>query len=53
MAIEIGISRKRPPQPSNPGEQSEPSSGRRVTFAVPESIETRRAWLGCYFLSAQ
>jgi hypothetical protein len=52
MAIDCGISRKRkaPRTKGAPGFLRD-HAWRRTPLPDPESLEARRAWLGCYFMS--
>lgn len=50
MAIDIGIGKKTKPQKSRNAGLWRDHPWRRTPYPDPELIETRRAWLGCYFL---
>ncbi|KAI1002113.1 hypothetical protein K3495_g6089 [Podosphaera aphanis] len=49
MGIDIGIGRKISPKPKPPGITREQARHRNLDID-PESIEAKRAWLGCYWL---
>ncbi|RDW73985.1 hypothetical protein BP5796_07427 [Coleophoma crateriformis] len=50
MAIDIGMGKRTKPQKSVNAGLWRDHPWRRTPYPDPELIETRRAWLGCYFL---
>lgn len=53
MAIDIGLGRKGTPRPSMPHRYAwQSQSFRKQTPLDPTSVECRRIWLACYFLTA-
>ncbi|PBP26492.1 c6 zinc finger domain containing protein [Diplocarpon rosae] len=50
MAIDIGMSKKSKLQKSTAAGLFRDNSWRRTPYPDPESLESRRTWLSCYFL---
>jgi hypothetical protein len=50
MAIDIGMGKRSKPQKPKYAGLWRDNPWRRTPYPEPESVEARRAWLGCYFL---